>query len=143
MAAGPAQAISWGTIYAYDDSNRLVASGYGTVFKSTFSGDQLAVRPTYTDRRDNSHAAYTQAKWYFNGTYCYSSGEGSVGCGSGWYSAGKSESSRTTGTKTVNLYKPLKGTADSARAGIQVCEDQGTLNPDECTYGETFRGISY
>ncbi|WP_299447188.1 hypothetical protein [uncultured Phycicoccus sp.] len=137
-----AQAISWGTVYLKNGSTNL-GSGYGSAYKAVVNGgDALKVTSTQKDLKANGNPIYTKANWYFNGTYCYPSGEGSVGCGSGWYGAGSTSSPTTVDYGSVWVAKALSGTADSARAGIMICEKQPWYDPDDCTW-ETFRGISY
>jgi hypothetical protein len=140
--AGPAWGIAYGTLTAYDDQGRRVATDYGSVYKSTSNGDRLAVNYHTDDRLDNRHASVTKVYWSFNGSYCYPSGQGAVGCGSGWYGAGSAEGPRTNTARSGHLFKQLSSTADSARASVEVCEDQGTFNPDECS-PRAIRGISY
>jgi hypothetical protein len=138
-----AHAISWGTVYLKDKHGNNLASGYGSASKAIVNGgESLKVTSQQTDRRNNGNPIYTKANWYFNGTYCYPSGEGSVGCGSGWYGAGSTSSSTTSSSSSVWVAKALRGTANSARAGIMMCEKQPWYDPDDCTW-ETFRGISY
>lgn len=143
LSGQAASAIGWGTVYLKDDYGNNLGSGYGSAYKAIVNGgDALKVTSQQRDLHANGNGIYTKAQWYFNGTFCYPSGEGTVGCSSGWYGDG-STSSATTGTYTsVWLAKALKGTADSARAGIMVCEKQPWYNPDDCTW-QNYRGISY
>lgn len=138
-----AQAISWGTVYLTDSYGNNLGSGYGSAYKSTVNGgDALKVTSTQKDLRNNGNPIYTKAAWYFNGTYCYASGSGTVGCGSGWYGAGSTSSSTTSSSSSVWVAKALRGDANSARAGIMICEKQPWYDPDDCTW-KTYRGISY
>jgi hypothetical protein len=143
LSGQAAQAIGWGTVYLQDQYGNNLGSGYGSAYKATVNGgDAIKVTSQQRDLRANGNGIYTKANWYFNGSFCYASGEGTVGCSSGWYGDG-STSSATTGTYTsVWVAKALKGTADSARAGIMICEKQAWYDPDDCTW-QTYRGISY
>jgi len=141
LVAGPAWGIAYGTLRAYGGGHHL-ASDHGHVYHSTSNGDRMAVGYHTDDTYANSHAAVTKVYWYFNGSHCYPNGPGTVGCGSGWYGDGRSEGKRTYSYYHGHLYNQLKATANSARAAIEVCEDQGTLHPDDCS-PRAIRGFQY
>ncbi|MFC4629400.1 hypothetical protein ACFO6V_14240 [Promicromonospora alba] len=136
-----AQALqNWGTINAYDSNNVRLGSAYGTAYFDDNSGDKWFFKSHYTDRRDNGNGVYTNTAWYFNGSFCYPAGEGSVGCSSGWYGDGSTNTAVTSATKTGYSGKLLKGTAESIRGGIKICQSDSFA--DTCS-GQTFRGMSY
>lgn len=143
FASSPANAIGWGTVSLKDKYGNTLGTGSGSVYKGTHNGgDALKVTSTQSDRRNNGNPIYTKAQWYFNGTYCYPSGQGTVGCNSGWYGSGSTSSPTTSQSQSVWLAKALKGTANSARAGVMVCEKQPWWDPDDCTW-QSYRGVSY
>ncbi|MFE7507854.1 hypothetical protein [Promicromonospora sp. NPDC057488] len=129
----------WGTINAMDGNTRL-GSAYGTAYFDDSTGDRWYFKSHYTDRRDNGNGVYTNTAWYFNGSYCYPAGEGSVGCTAGWYGDGATNTAVTSASRTGYSGKALKGTAESIRGGIRVCQSDAFA--DTCSH-RTFRGMSY
>lgn len=111
-------------------------------------GDRLQDWSASKTRQTYNRGTYTKHSWYWNGSYCYlasfSEAGVSIGCGSGWHSAGatNSRSNNSTTWKYWETWKGLSATGNSGRAKLQTCFNVKAA-PDTCSSGSFLRGSRY
>ncbi|QRO86560.1 hypothetical protein [Kytococcus sedentarius] len=140
LASGAQAAQDW-------DSSLGSGGDHGTAHGSIYKGDRnggdvIEVSTHMRDTQDNDRPIFTKANWYFNGSYCYPTGGGGIGCSEGWSGSGSTDSEGTSATKTWYMWHALQGTKHAARAGVQLCQSEPWYDPDWCSY-ENFGGFDY
>ena len=126
-------------------------------------GDRQVIQGELKDRRPaNGNPVYAEAKWWINGSYCYTSlvgisaGQASAGvqigtgCTNGYYQADDHTDQSTRWSDNTwfffccALRQPFVATANSSRAKLHVCEAQAWA-PDDCVVDDGGRllGVRY
>lgn len=139
VGAGPAVAAR--TSWAPSSSPMIVKNSSGSWLGKAYGtwGINSAVTDSYGtayiwDSRPGGHGIKVVMRSQFNAGFCYSPEYTS--CTASWFGSSKVDTQRwhdASWSPRRNLFQKLSSSGDYARAQFQVCQDEGTLNPDTCT----------
>ena len=100
-----------------------------------------------TGYKSDSRGAYEHVDWYYNGNKCYvtsfSDTGGSIGCSSGWWGNGSTDTDRTHSTSYVSwaVWNKVNASGDSGRGLFKAALDIANAS-DKYTAG-ILRGSCY
>lgn len=93
-----------------------------------------------------SRGTYVKHEWYFNANRCYvtSFKSAGIGCGTGWWESGHTNTSSTKSKKWkyAQTWRRIDPKGESARGKMHTCEDL-VFWPNNCSKAYFLRGSSY